>query len=135
MVKVITSCTVQPSYRLLFTSEIAMRSVSIMQVRLSFSRGFHTMRKLLSPSSPSCTTAAVSTWSAKSEHFHEAHTRLRRRIDFSFEINTADIMPVQRRAADEADGEGRETSWSASGRCGGATPVGPGRSAATDISP
>ena len=45
-----------------------------------------------------------------SEHVHEAGGRLRRRFDFSFEINTALIMPVQGQAADQAVGEVRETS-------------------------
>lgn len=53
-----------------------------------------------------------------------AHARLRRRIDFSFEIGTALIMPVQGQAAEAAVGEVHERVHSFSTRTFSSSPVG-----------
>ena len=81
-----------------------------MQASWAHGRGLEIMRKLLSPSCPSCTAAACPPGQPSRSHVHEDCDGLRRRIDVKIERNMRSIMPVQRQAADEADGEVRETS-------------------------
>ena len=89
---------------------MATRSASIIQSRKSNEAALQVLRKLLSPSCPSCAAAACPRGQPSRSHIHEDCDGLRRRIDSKLERGTADIMLVQGQAADEAVGEVRETS-------------------------
>ena len=71
MVKMITSCKARPSWWLPLTWLIGTRSASIMPVNLAYDHALQIIRKLAQSIQSACTAAAVTTWTANSEHVHD----------------------------------------------------------------